>query len=105
MKPYVKTNKNDANDAEAICEAMSRPAMRGVEKGNDIQNGPGHCSEHFSHSMQLSDALKCRLLSRTAEVAEDLQVRRRPGAAVVPLLPAFSGEGGREKGKRGGSTR
>ena len=32
VKPYVKTNKNDANDAEAICEAMSRPAMRGVEK-------------------------------------------------------------------------
>ena len=25
VKPYVKGNKNDANDAEAICEAMSRP--------------------------------------------------------------------------------
>ena len=25
VKPYVKSNKNDANDAEAICEAMSRP--------------------------------------------------------------------------------
>ena len=24
VKPYVKSNKNDANDAEAICEAMSR---------------------------------------------------------------------------------
>src|SRR5215467_9472518 len=29
-KPYVKSNKNDANDAEAICEAMSRPHMRFV---------------------------------------------------------------------------
>lgn len=29
-KPYVKSNKNDANDAEAICEAMSRPSMRFV---------------------------------------------------------------------------
>jgi transposase len=30
VKPYVKSNKNDANDAEAICEAMSRPSMRYV---------------------------------------------------------------------------
>lgn len=30
VKPYVKTNKNDARDAEAICEAMSRPSMRFV---------------------------------------------------------------------------
>ena len=30
VKPYVKTNKNDANDAEAICEAVSRPTMRFV---------------------------------------------------------------------------
>ena len=30
VKPYVKGDKNDANDAEAICEAMSRPSMRFV---------------------------------------------------------------------------
>jgi transposase len=30
VKPYVKRNKNDAADAEAICEAMSRPRMRFV---------------------------------------------------------------------------
>nr|WP_249817277.1 IS110 family transposase [Bradyrhizobium sp. 179] len=29
-KPYVKRGKNDAVDAEAICEAVSRPAMRFV---------------------------------------------------------------------------
>ena len=28
VKPYVKTNKNDATDAEAICEALTRPTMR-----------------------------------------------------------------------------
>ncbi len=28
VKPFVKTNKNDACDAEAICEAMMRPTMR-----------------------------------------------------------------------------
>jgi transposase len=30
VKPYVKTNKNDANDAEAIAEAVTRPHMRFV---------------------------------------------------------------------------
>ena len=28
VKPFVKTNKNDSADAEAICEAMMRPTMR-----------------------------------------------------------------------------
>lgn len=30
VKPFVKTNKNDANDAQAIVEAASRPSMRFV---------------------------------------------------------------------------
>jgi transposase len=30
VKPYVKSNKNDAADAEAICEAVARPSMRFV---------------------------------------------------------------------------
>ena len=30
VKPYVKRSKNDAADAEALCEAMSRPTMRFV---------------------------------------------------------------------------
>ena len=30
VKPYVKRNKNDMADAEAICEAVTRPTMRFV---------------------------------------------------------------------------
>ena len=30
VKPYVKRNKTDGRDAEAICEAMQRPTMRFV---------------------------------------------------------------------------
>jgi transposase len=30
VRPYVKSNKSDARDAEAICEAVSRPTMRFV---------------------------------------------------------------------------
>jgi transposase len=31
VKPYIKRQKNDAADAEAICEAVTRPSMRFVE--------------------------------------------------------------------------
>lgn len=31
VKPYVKRGKSDAADAEAICEAVTRPTMRFVE--------------------------------------------------------------------------
>lgn len=39
VKPYVKTNKNDAADAEAICEALQRPTMRyAAIKGSEQQS-------------------------------------------------------------------
>ena len=31
VKPYLRSGKNDANDAEAICEAASRPTMIYIE--------------------------------------------------------------------------
>lgn len=37
VKPYVKRQKNDAADAEAICEAVTRPTMRFVEVKNSEQ--------------------------------------------------------------------
>jgi len=37
VKPYVKTNKNDMADAEAICEAVARPNMRFVPLKNAEQ--------------------------------------------------------------------
>lgn len=37
VKPYVKSGKNDANDAEAICEAVGRPSMRFVAIKNTDQ--------------------------------------------------------------------
>ncbi len=53
VKPYVKSNKNDARDAEAICEAMSRPNMRFVTvktvAQQDIQATHRIRSELMSH--------------------------------------------------------
>lgn len=37
VKPYVKTNKNDAADAAAICEAVTRPSMRFVDIKTETQ--------------------------------------------------------------------
>ena len=37
VKPYIKTNKSDSNDAEGICEAVSRPSMRFVPIKSVVQ--------------------------------------------------------------------
>ena len=37
VKPYVKRGKTDASDAEAICEAMTRPTMRFVAVKSEEQ--------------------------------------------------------------------
>jgi transposase len=39
VKPYVKRQKNDAADAEAICEAVTRPNMRFVAVKTEEQQG------------------------------------------------------------------
>ena len=51
VKPYVKSNKNDARDAEAICEAMSRPSMRfvGGQDGRTTRH-PGVASHPLGSS-------------------------------------------------------
>jgi hypothetical protein len=42
VKPYAKRGKSDAIDAEAICEAATRPTMRFVPvKVSDV--APTHC--------------------------------------------------------------
>ena len=38
VKPFVRGNKNDRNDAEAIVEAASRPRMRFVPINNEVAN-------------------------------------------------------------------
>ncbi len=41
VKPFVKRHKNDAADAEAICEAASRPSMRFVAVKSEAQQARG----------------------------------------------------------------
>lgn len=49
VKPYLKGNKNDSNDAEAICEAVTRPTMRFVTAKTLEQQA----ILHLHHSRQL----------------------------------------------------
>ena len=41
VKPFVKRQKNDAADAEAICEAAQRPTMRFVAVKGEEQQARG----------------------------------------------------------------
>ena len=48
VKAYIKRNKHDAADAEAICEAVGRPTMRlpvalGLELASACGTGAGAC--------------------------------------------------------------
>jgi len=49
VKPYLKSNKNDRNDAEAICEAVQRPSMRFVQPKMPEQQSV----LHLHHGRQL----------------------------------------------------
>ncbi len=49
VKPYLKSNKNDRNDAEAICEAVQRPSMRFVAPKTPEQQAV----LHLHHGRQL----------------------------------------------------
>ena len=46
VKAYVKSQKNDAADAEAICEAVTRPTMRFVEIKTREQQSVCSCWGH-----------------------------------------------------------
>ena len=57
VKPYVKRQKNDAADAEAICEAVQRPSMRFVPTKTPKQQSclMLHRTRHPLHSAADSD--------------------------------------------------
>ena len=103
VKPYVKRNKNDMADAEAICEAVTRPTMRFVEiKTPDQQSVLMlHRTRHLfvRQRTMLINALRAHLaefgivagigrngLERLLKVIEDGKDERVPSAARDCLL-------------------
>ena len=62
VRPYVKTNKNDAADAEALCEAATRPTMRFVQPKTPEQQ-----------DVQLLHRVRIRLVSRRTSLSNQLR--------------------------------
>jgi transposase len=66
VKPYVKRQKNDRADAEAICEAVQRPSMRFVPVKSEEQQST--LALHrvretlVAQKAQLINALRARLV-------------------------------------------
>ena len=62
VKPYIKRNKNDGRDAEALCEAMSRPTMRFVPVKTAEQQAAlmlaGIREQMVARRTQLSNAIR-----------------------------------------------
>jgi transposase len=60
---FVKSGKNDANDAEAICKAVGRPTMRFV------------MIETVEHQvMQVAHRIRSRLIRARTTLANELRV-------------------------------
>jgi transposase len=62
VKPYVKRGKNDAADAEALCEAMSRPTMRFV---------PAKSAEHRAALMMIG--MRNRLVNNRTQLTNAIR--------------------------------
>ena len=62
VKAYVKRNKNDGRDAEALCEAMSRPTMQFVPVNTEEQQAAlmlaGVRQQLIARRTQLSNAIR-----------------------------------------------
>jgi len=98
VKPYVKSNKSDANDAQAICEAVQRPGMRFVAvktvEQQDIQGLHRMRSLAVGQRTAQSHQIRGLLLEYGIVIPEGLAAVRKaiPGlleAADNGLTPTF----------------
>lgn len=91
VKPYVKSNKNDANDAEAICEAVSRPTMRFVTVKSAEQQAMQSVHRVRSRVVKARTALVNEIRGLLAEFG--LSIDTLGVAAVRKALPGFLEDG------------
>ena len=86
VKPYVKTNKNDARDAEAICEALLRPSMRFVALKSVEQQGLLALQRLRQGMIDARTALVNQLRGLLAEYGVVVGVGRRRFEQALPRL-------------------
>lgn len=91
VKPYVKGNKNDANDAAAICEAVSRPAMRFVTVKSAEQQAMQSVHRVRSRVIRARTALVNEIRGLLAEFG--IVINRTGISAVRAALPDILEDG------------
>ena len=78
VKPFVKSNKNDAADAEAICEAVQRPSMRFV---------PGKSLEQ--QDIQSLHRIRSQAVARRTALANQIRGLLMEYGIIVPKGIAY----------------
>jgi transposase len=86
VKPYVKGGKNDANDAEAICEALSRPGMRFVAIKSEQQQAVQADHRIRSRLVKVRTALGNEMRGILAEFGIVLPAGIRHIRSAMPML-------------------
>lgn len=86
VKPFVKSNKNDAADAEAICEAVQRPSMRFVPSKNieqqDVQSLHRIRSQTVARRTALANQIRGLLMEYGIVVPKGISYIRKE----IPLI-------------------
>jgi transposase len=86
VKPYLKTNKNDRKDAEAICEAVQRPSMRFVQPKTPEQQ----CVLHLHRARRLLVRQRVALSNHLRGILSEYGIVLPQGAnALSGRLPAL----------------
>jgi len=81
VKPYVKSNKNDTIDAEAIAEAVSRPTMRFVQVKQTEQVD----LQALHRARDLAVNTRTRLICQIRAFCLEYGITMRSGAGVFKL--------------------
>lgn len=74
VKPYLKGNKNDANDAAAICEAISRPGMRFVALKSEAQQ-----------TLQAEHRVRARIIRERTALCNEIRGLLSEFGLVLPV--------------------
>jgi len=84
VKPFVKRQKNDAADAEAICEAAQRPTMRFVTPKSAEAQG----ATTVFRTRDLLVRQRTQMINALRGHLPQAEIERRPLLAANPALPA-----------------
>ena len=90
VKAYVKRNKNDAADAEAICEAVRRPTMRFVRIKSAAQQG--QLMQHRTRDLLMRQ--RTQLINALRAHLAELGIVAAQGATGVKELLAIVADDG-----------